>query len=189
VPGRWRRPVRQRDDHRPRLRRGQREDQRLAHFDDDEPLRSIQLYGIDAFHVGEAVRRLVDSDHVDHIDLNFGCPAPKVTKNGGGSALPVRKRLLRDIIAAAVAGAGDVPITAKFRMGVDDDHPLTYLDTGRIAEDEGCAMIALHARTAEQLYSGHGAVGGDRSSSRPHVTSIPVLGNGDIWEADRRRWR
>jgi len=161
---------------------GNAKTQRLAHFDDDEPLRSIQLYGIDAFHVGEAVRRLVDSDHVDHIDLNFGCPAPKVTKNGGGSALPVRKRLLRDIVAAAVGAAGDVPITAKFRMGVDDDHPLTFLDTGRIAEGEGCAMIALHARTAEQLYSGDArwaAIG----ELKQAVTSIPVLGNGDIWEA------
>ncbi|MFN8051766.1 MAG: tRNA dihydrouridine synthase DusB [Acidimicrobiales bacterium] len=155
--------------------------QRLAHFDDDEPMRSIQLYGIDAHHVGEAVRRLVDSDHVDHIDLNFGCPAPKVTRNGGGAALPVRRRLLRDIIAAAVGNAGATPVTAKFRMGTDDDH-MTFLDTGRIAADEGCAAIALHARTAEQLYSGEArwaAIGALKAA----VTTIPVLGNGDIWEA------
>lgn len=154
---------------------------RLAHFDDDEPVRSIQLYGIDAFHVGEAVRRLVDRGHVDHVDLNFGCPAPKVTRNGGGAALPVRRRLLRDILAAAVGAAGDVPVTAKFRMGTDDDH-LTFLDTGRIAEGEGCAAIALHARTAHQLYSGEArwaAIGELKAT----VTTIPVLGNGDIWEA------
>ena len=161
---------------------GNAKTQRLAHFDADEPLRSIQLYGIDAHFVGEAVRKLVDTDHVDHIDLNFGCPAPKVTRNGGGSALPVRRRLLSDIVAAAVTAAGPVPVTAKFRMGVDDAHPLTFLDTGRIAEDEGCAMVALHARTAEQLYSGDArwaAIGELKSA----VTSIPVLGNGDIWEA------
>ena len=154
---------------------------RLASFDDDEPLRSIQLYGIDAWHVGEAVRRLVESDHVDHVDLNFGCPAPKVTRNGGGAALPVRRRLLREIITAAVGAAGAVPVTAKFRMGTDDDH-LTFLDTGRIAAEEGCAAIALHARTAEQLYSGEArwdAVGELKAA----VTTIPVLGNGDIWEA------
>ena len=160
---------------------GNAKTQRLASFDDDEPLRSIQLYGIDAYHVGEAVKRLVESDHVDHIDLNFGCPAPKVTRNGGGSALPVRKRLLRDIIAAAVSNAGATPVTAKFRMGVDDDH-LTFLDTGHIAEDEGCAAIALHARTAFDLYSGEArwaAIGELKST----ITTIPVLGNGDIWEA------
>ena len=160
---------------------GNAKTRRLASFDEDETPRSIQLYGIDAANVGEAVRRLVSTDHVDHIDLNFGCPAPKVTRNGGGAALPVRRRLLRDIIRAAVTGAGSTPVTAKFRMGTDDDH-LTFLDTGRIAEDEGCAAVALHARTATQLYSGEArwaAIGELKSA----VTSIPVLGNGDIWEA------
>lgn len=154
---------------------------RLASFDDDEPLRSIQLYGIDPINVGEAVRRLVEADHVDHIDLNFGCPAPKVTRNGGGAALPVRRRLLRDIMRAAVTNAGSTPVTAKFRMGIDDDH-MTFLDTGRIAEDEGIAAIALHARTATQLYSGE-ARWAAIAELKAAVTTIPVLGNGDIWEA------
>ena len=157
--------------------------QRLASFDDDEPTRSIQLYGIDAENVGRRRgAKLVETDHVDHIDLNFGCPAPKVTRNGGGAALPVRRRLLRDIIRAAVSPTLEpIPITVKFRMGTDDDH-LTYLDTGRIAEAEGCAAVALHARTATQLYSGEArwaAIG----ELKEVVTSIPVLGNGDIWEA------
>lgn len=154
---------------------------RLASFGPDETPRSLQLYGIDAHHVGEAVRRLVADSHVDHIDLNFGCPVPKVTRNGGGAALPVRRHLLRSIIAAAVGAAGDVPITAKFRIGIDDEH-LTFLDTGRIAADEGCAAIALHARTAEQCYSGDArwaAIGELKAA----VSTIPVLGNGDIWEA------
>ena len=154
---------------------------RLASFGPDETPRSLQLYGIDAFHVGEAVRRLVDTAHVDHIDLNFGCPVPKVTRNGGGAALPVRRRLLRAIIGTAVRNAGDVPVTVKFRMGVDDEH-LTFLDTGLIAEEEGCAAVALHARTASQLYSGDArwaAIG----ELKDAVRTIPVLGNGDIWEA------
>ena len=80
-----------------------------------------------------------------------------------------------------MAAAGDVPVTIKFRMGVDDAL-LTYLDTGRIAEEEGVAAIALHARTAEQLYSG--AARWDAIAAlKAHVTTIPVLGNGDIWEA------
>lgn len=161
---------------------GSEKTRKLASFGPDESPRSLQLYGIDSHHVGEAVRRLVDEAQVDHIDLNFGCPVPKVTRNGGGAALPVRRALLRSILAAAVGSAGKVPVTAKFRIGIDDDHP-TFLDTGRIAEDEGCAAIALHARTAEQCYSGDArwaAIGELKSA----IASIPVLGNGDIWEAD-----
>ena len=153
---------------------------KLAEFGADESPRSIQLYGTVPEEVGETVRRLVEQGAVDHVDMNFGCPVPKVTKHGGGAALPVRHRLLRRIVQAAVAGAGDVPVTIKFRMGVDDD-VMTFIETGRIAEGEGCAAIALHARTAEQLYSGHArwdAIG----ELKQAVTSIPVLGNGDIWE-------
>ena len=125
----------------------------MLRFDGSEATRSVQLYGTDPRTLGEAVRILVGEIGVDHVDMNFGCPVPKVTRKGGGSALPVRRRLLRDIVRAAVAAAGAVPVTIKFRMGVDDEL-LTYLDTGRIAEEEGVAAIALHARTAEQLYSG-----------------------------------
>jgi nifR3 family TIM-barrel protein len=124
---------------------------------------------------------LVEEIGVDHVDMNFGCPVPKVTRKGGGAALPVRQRLLRDIVRAAVAAAGAVPVTIKFRMGVSDEI-LTFLDTGRIAEEEGVAAISLHARTAEQLYSGS-ARWEAIAALKDHVTSIPVLGNGDIWEA------
>lgn len=153
----------------------------LATFADDESPRSIQLYGTDHGAVGEAVAELVGSRGADHIDLNFGCPVPKVTRNGGGAVLPWRRHRLRAILRAAVAHAGDVPVTIKIRKGIDDEH-LTYLDAGRIAEDEGISAVALHGRTAEQLYSGEA----DWSSIRrlkQAVMGIPVLGNGDIWEA------
>jgi len=153
----------------------------LAGFHPDESPRSLQIYGVDDVYVGEAVKRLVDDGDVDHIDLNFGCPAPKVTRLGGGSALPVRRKILRAILEAAVREAGAIPVTAKFRIGTDDDHT-TFLDTGRIAEESGCAAVALHARTAEQRYSGSArwaAIG----ELKQAVTSIPVFGNGDIWEA------
>ena len=153
----------------------------MLRFDGSERTRSVQLYGTDPRTLGDAVRFLVGEVGVDHVDMNFGCPVPKVTRKGGGSALPVRRALLRDIVRSAVAAAGDVPVTIKFRMGVDDD-VLTFLETGRTAEDEGVAAVALHARTAEQLYSGEarwGAIG----ELKAHVTTIPVLGNGDIWEA------
>ena len=153
---------------------------KLADFGPDEEPRSLQLYGVDPHYVGLAVERLVGEGHVDHIDMNFGCPVPKVTRKGGGSAIPLRPNLLRSIVRAAVSRAGDVPLTIKFRMGVDEDL-MTYLDCGRIAEDEGCAAVALHARTAAQLYDGE-ARWDAIADLKQHVTSIPVLGNGDIWE-------
>ena len=159
---------------------GNRKTLRLAAFGPRESPRSIQLYGTDPHYLGEAVRILVSEDRVDHIDLNFGCPVPKVTRRGGGAALPFRRPLLRRLLRAAVAAAGDVPVTAKFRIGIDDTHQ-THLDTGRIAEDEGCAGVALHARTAAQLYSGH-ARWEAIAALKDAVQTIPVLGNGDIWE-------
>ncbi len=153
----------------------------MVAFDEDEPVRSVQLYGVDPTVTGVAVRRLVDEVGVDHIDLNFGCPAAKVTRRGGGAALPVHRTLLAAVITAAVDAAGAVPVTAKFRIGVDAEHT-TFLDTGRIAEAAGAAAVALHARTAEQLYSGH-ADWRAIAALKEAVRSIPVLGNGDIWEA------
>ncbi len=152
----------------------------LATFPEDESPRAIQLYGTDPGSVGEAVAHLVSDGGADHVDLNFGCPAPKVTRNGGGAALPFRRDLYRDIVRAAVSNAGEAPITVKFRKAIDDDH-LTYLDTGRIARDEGVSAVGLHARTAFQLYSGSA----DWSAIRTlkETLDIPVLGNGDIWEA------
>lgn len=153
----------------------------LARFDDDETPRSIQLYGTDPGSLGEAVAYLVEEVDVDHIDMNFGCPMAKVTRHGGGAALPWKRDLFRRIVRSAVDNAGGVPVTVKFRKGIDDDH-LTYLETGRAAEEEGAAAVALHARTARQLYSGEadwGAIGRLKEA----VGSIPVLGNGDIWTA------
>ena len=147
----------------------------------DVSVHSVQLSGVDPHVVGTAVRIAVEEFGADHVDLNMGCPVPKVTKLGGGAALPVHRVLLRDIVRAAVRGAGAVPVTVKMRKGVDDA-TLTYLDAGRIVEAEGGAAVALHARTAEQLYSGR-ADWTAISALKESVTSIPVLGNGDVWAA------
>ncbi|MCZ3389678.1 MAG: tRNA dihydrouridine synthase DusB [Actinomycetia bacterium] len=151
-------------------------------FDAIEATRSVQLYGVDPRYVGEAVRILIGEFGVHHVDFNFGCPVPKVTRKGGGAALPWKRDLLRAILTEAVRAAApsDVPVTMKMRMGIDRDH-LTYLDAGRIAEDVGCAAIALHGRTAAQHYSGQ-ADWTSIAALTQHV-GIPVLGNGDIWEA------
>jgi nifR3 family TIM-barrel protein len=152
-------------------------------FDELEDVRSVQLYGTDPVYVGKATEILCGEYAVGHIDLNFGCPVPKVTRKGGGGALPWKRVLLGQILEAAVAAAApyDVPVTMKTRKGIDDEH-LTYLDAGRIAQEAGCAGIALHGRTVSQAYSGRA----DWDAIRRLVdhVDIPVLGNGDIWEAD-----
>lgn len=154
----------------------------LIRFDATESPRSIQLYGVDPVTVGKAVRMIADEGLADHIDLNFGCPVPKVTRKGGGSALPYKRPLLRAILHEAVSNAGDLPVTMKMRKGIDDGH-LTYLDAGRIAVEEGVTAIALHGRTAAQHYGGT-ADWDAIARLKEHVPEIPVLGNGDIWSAD-----
>ena len=151
-------------------------------FDPTETVRSVQLYGVDPHYVGEAVRILAGEHAVAHVDLNFGCPVPKVTRRGGGAALPFKRGLLDRILRAAVTAAAPygIPVTMKTRKGIDEQN-LTYLDAGRIAQDAGCAAIALHGRTAAQHYSG-AADWGSIARLKGHV-GIPVLGNGDIWEA------
>jgi nifR3 family TIM-barrel protein len=161
---------------------GARKARKLADFGPGESPRSLQLYGVDPEYVAEAVRWLVGEGRVDHIDLNFGCPVRKVTRRGGGSAIPVKPRLLRNIIRAAVGNAEDIPVTIKFRMGIHDDL-LTFRHTGTIAEEEGCAAVTLHARTAAQLYDGH-ARWEAIAELKSLVKSIPVFGNGDIWRAE-----
>ncbi len=160
---------------------GNRKTLLLAGFGPEESTRSLQLYGVDPRYVGEAVRFLVGEGRIDHLDMNFGCPVRKVTSKGGGAAVPLKPRLLRAIVRAAVRAAGAVPVTLKFRKGIDDEH-LTYLDSGRIAEDEGCAAVGLHARTAAQLYDGQ-ADWDAVARLKQAVRAIPVLGNGDVWEA------
>ncbi len=157
------------------------ETMRMIEFGPDESPRSLQLYGVDPHYVREAVTMLVAEDRADHIDLNFGCPVPKVTRRGGGAALPWKRDLLRSILRAAVGAAGPLPVTMKMRKGIDDGH-LTYLDAGRIAQDEGVTAIALHGRTAAQAYSGV-ADWSAVARLKEHVEQIPVLGNGDVWEA------
>jgi nifR3 family TIM-barrel protein len=160
---------------------GQKKTLKLSDFGPDESPRSLQLYGVDPHYVGLAVERLVGEGRVDHIDMNFGCPVRKVTGKGGGAAIPLKPALLRDIVRAAVSHAHDVPVTIKFRMGIDEEY-LTFLEAGRIGEGEGCAAVALHARTAAQLYDGD-ARWDAITELKQAVSGIPVLGNGDVWEA------
>jgi nifR3 family TIM-barrel protein len=156
---------------------------RMMTFGPEERPRSLQIYGSDPEMLGRAVHAVCDEGLVDHVDLNFGCPAAKVTRRGGGAAVPAKPRLLRAIVRSAVRAAQPygVPVTAKFRMGLWDDLR-TDVETGLICADEGVQWIALHARTVEQHYAG-GARWDAIAELKQAVNGIPVLGNGDIWEA------
>lgn len=157
---------------------------RIIDHDADEQIRSIQIYGVDAVNVGKAIRMVVEEDRADHIDLNFGCPAPKVTRLGGGSALPWKTDLFTAIVQTAVkeASRNDIPVTIKMRKGIDDDH-LTFMDSAKIARDTGVAAIALHGRTMSQHYSGH-ADWNSIAELREAIPDVPILGNGDIFSAE-----
>ncbi|SHE52171.1 tRNA dihydrouridine synthase DusB [Streptoalloteichus hindustanus] len=157
---------------------------RMIAFGPDEHPRSMQLYGVDPRTMGEAVRIIAGEGLADHVDMNFGCPVPKITRKGGGSALPYKRRLFAAIVREAVRAAepAGIPVTVKFRIGIDDEHH-TFLDAGRLAEAEGAMAVALHARTAAQRYSGT-ADWSAIARLKEAVTTIPVLGNGDIFCAD-----
>lgn len=157
------------------------ESMRLIRHHPSEEIRSIQLYGVEPKTIADAVKMLVDEDRADHIDLNFGCPVPKVTRKGGGAALPWKSDLFASIVTAAVKSAGDIPVSVKMRKGIDDEH-LTYLDAGKAARDAGVTAVALHARTAEEYYSGQ-ADWGAIAKLREALPDTQVLGNGDIWSA------
>ena len=160
------------------------ETMRLIEHDPEEHPRSVQLYSTDPATARAAARLLVTEDRADHIDLNFGCPVPKVTRKGGGSALPWKRDLFRAVVGAVVEEGArrDVPVTVKMRKGIDDNH-LTYLEAGLAAQEEGAAAVALHARTAAQAYSGTADWAAIRLLKET-VTEVPVLGNGDIWSAE-----
>ena len=157
------------------------ESMRLIGHHESEDIRSVQLYGVDPKTISQAVTMLVAENRADHIDLNFGCPVPKVTRKGGGAALPWKRDLFSAIVTEAVKAAGDVPLTVKMRKGIDQDH-LTFLDAGKAARDAGATAIALHGRTASDYYSGE-ADWNAIAELRESLPDVQVLGNGDIWSA------
>jgi nifR3 family TIM-barrel protein len=165
---------------------------RMVTADPDEKIKSIQLYGVDPKVMGEAVQLLIKENRADHIDINMGCPVPKVTRKGGGAALPWKKDLFAEIVSTAVKtanatteslGVKKVPISVKMRIGIDQEHK-TYLTASRAAAEAGVSWVALHGRTANQMYSGKA----DWQTIAELVEEmkaydLPVLGNGDIWSA------
>ncbi len=156
--------------------------QEIAEFGPGENPRSLQIFGADPAVMSEAVSRLRDG--VDHIDINFGCPAPKVVRKGCGAAIPAKPDLCRAVVRATVKAAGGVPVSVKLRLGLDEDR-FTFRDAARIAEDEGCAYVGLHARTMAQFYTG--TARWDYIRELKDLVRIPVLGNGDVFSAEKCR--
>lgn len=156
---------------------------RLCRFAPSEKVRSLQLYGVNPSIVEQAARIVVDENMADHVDLNFGCPVPKVTRRGGGSALPWKTDLLQEILhrVVSVCEPAGIPVTAKFRVGIDESHE-TFIQAGHIAQEEGCAAVTLHARTTAEYYGGHSDW--TRIGELVEALDIPVFGNGDIWGAE-----
>ncbi|WP_279379505.1 tRNA dihydrouridine synthase DusB [Schaalia vaccimaxillae] len=158
----------------------------MVRTDPAERVRSIQLYGVNPAVMAQATQILIDRDLVDHIDLNFGCPVPKVTKKGGGAALPWKKDLFEDLVTSVVGAAEragravgrDIPVTVKMRVGIDDEH-VTYLDAARAAGNAGVAGVCLHARTQTQHYAGQ--ADWNLIARLKDAVKIPVFGNGDVF--------
>lgn len=156
---------------------------RLCRFAPQEKVRSLQLYGVDPQIMEQATRMVVDAGWADHIDMNFGCPVPKVTRHGGGSALPWKTDLFAELVhrVVAVCSPARIPVTAKIRVGIDHQHE-TFMEAAHIAQEEGCAAVTLHARTTAEYYGGH--ADWDRIAELVQAIDIPVFGNGDIWTAE-----
>lgn len=152
--------------------------QEIAQFGAEESPRSLQIFGCDPEVMAEAARRV--RDRVDHIDINFGCPAPKVTRRGAGAAIPQNPSLCRAVVRATVRAAAPVPVSVKLRLGIDEDR-FTFREAARIAEEEGCAYVGMHARTVAQRYGG--AARWDYIRELKEMVKLPVLGNGDIFQA------
>ena len=152
----------------------------------NESPRSVQLYSVDPHTMRKAVEMLGKENLVDHIDMNFGCPVPKVTRKGGGAALPYKRKLFAEIVKSAVDAAKPykIPVTVKMRVGIDSEHE-TYLEAASSAVEAGVVWVALHARTAAQMYEGKS----DWTKIKNLVehlkpSGVPVLGNGDIWSGE-----
>lgn len=150
----------------------------LLKVDERERPVAMQMFGSDPEIMAEMARKLNEYEDIDILDINMGCPAPKIVKNGEGSALTLNPKLVGKIISA-VSKASEKPVTVKFRKGFDDQH-LNALEIGKIAEESGAKAVTIHGRTREQYYAGK-ADWDIIKALKEEIKTIPVIGNGDIF--------
>lgn len=153
----------------------------LMQFVDEERPISIQIYGSDAATMAEAARR-VEAMGADVCDINMGCPANKVLAGCAGCALMADLGVARDIVAAC-RRVLTIPLTVKFRLGLDAERK-NFLELGRICEGEGADGVALHARTARQMFAGDARLQWGEIARLKESLAIPVFGNGDVKEPE-----
>ena len=158
---------------------GQQRTHKMLDLQGEEPPLAVQIFGSEPEPMAQAAQ-LAASQGADIVDINMGCPTPKIVKNGEGAALmldiPRARRIIR-----AVVNAVPVPVTVKMRLGWSRDQ-INYLELAEAAQEEGAAAVALHARTRDQFYSGQ-ADWSHIACLKKHL-EIPVIGNGDIWTAE-----
>lgn len=158
---------------------GDRRLEPVMRFAEEERPLAIQVYGGDAATMAEAAR-IVEAIGADLVDVNMGCPANKVLRGCAGAALmgdlDLARRVVREVVRAV-----SIPVTVKFRLGLDERR-ICHLDLGRICADEGATAVALHARTARQMFTGR--ADWSQIGRLKEALAIPVLGNGDVATAD-----
>lgn len=149
----------------------------LLQVDERERPAAVQLFGHDPDVLGDMADKLNEYTDIDMLDINMGCPAPKIVKNGEGSALTLNPGLVGDIIAS-VSSRSNKPVTVKFRKGFNNSH-INAVEIAQIAEKNGAAAVAVHGRTREQYYSGKADWDIIREV-KAALKNIPLIGNGDI---------
>lgn len=153
---------------------------RLLSLAANETPGSVQIFGHDPDSMAAGARKAAERSGCRIIDINMGCPAPKIVSNGDGSALMRDVRLAASIITAVV-NAVSLPVTVKFRTGWDEQH-LNYIEFAKMAEDSGAAAVCLHGRTRTQMYSGK--ADWESIAAVKQAVHIPVIGNGDVFSPE-----